>query len=274
MKHTYYACYLDEPLISGRALDIFEPDRPEWDEHALFIVHGGGWRGGSKTSFHGLMQAWSDRGFVVASTDYRIADGETVTALEQLHDIRESYDHFASYLSARRRPLKIAVYGESAGAHLAALLALAAPGACGEEPPVLQNPWVAPECVMLQATPMRFEPWHEIFPMIWDTMRKFAAGISYEDDPDLYRRIAPISYLAPKNPRIFFMEAENEHIFPHRYNREALARHRQWGIPSAMKIYPDAEHGFLYALSRECQRQAFEDTIRFMRGEHIAGLES
>ena len=129
MNYSIKTFYSDFPLIVGRVFDVFEPNTITKDT-AMFIVHGGGWRSGKRENFHKIMEAFCLRGYVVASTDYRL---NAKNAFEQIEDIRASYDKFVSFLKELNRPLKIAVYGESAGAHLAALVTLADPNEAGEK---------------------------------------------------------------------------------------------------------------------------------------------
>ena len=126
MKNKFYSYYLDCPLVPGRIFDVFEPEKITKDV-SLFIVHGGGWRLGSRTGFHSIMEAFCNEGYVVASTDYRLYAND---AFEQLSDVRAAYDRFVSVLKEKNLPLKVAVYGESAGAHLASLMVCAEPGEC------------------------------------------------------------------------------------------------------------------------------------------------
>ena len=127
MDH-FTSYFLDTPFVSGRVFDVFEPDSIT-EEISLFFVHGGGWQAGSRTIYHKLMEAFNNRGYLCAATDYRL---KGVSVFDQLQDVREAYDHFVSWLKERGRPLKIAVCGGSAGAHLASLLLCADPGECGD----------------------------------------------------------------------------------------------------------------------------------------------
>ena len=194
MKHEFQSYYLDSPLICGRVFDLFLPETATQDT-ALFFVHGGGWNAGSRTGFHQIMEKYNELGYICASTDYRLpgpvrfSDSPGVTAFDQLQDIRESYDRFVSLLKTMGRPLKIAVFGTSAGAHLASLLLCAAPGECGEHCE-LRNEWVKPSCGFLQSTPVVFEPWQDIFPHIWHAMQFFAAGCMYETDPKRFQALS------------------------------------------------------------------------------------
>ena len=260
MPFAYQSFYLDDPIVTGRALDIFTPDECT-KETALLIVHGGGWRAGGREKLHGIMHAFCRRGYIVASADYRL---NAPSAFEQLADLREAYDLLVSRLKASQRPLKIAVYGESAGAHLGSLLVCAKPGEAGESTR-LDNAWVQPVQGIFQATPMDFLPWEGMMPAFWNQMQNIA-GAPYDQDPERYRRLSLKSYWRPDNPPIFFLEAELEHLFLSRHTLAAVRQHRAWGIPSQWMLYPLSEHGFFYELRRPAQLQAFDDICAFLDG--------
>lgn len=261
MEYSIRSYYIDRPLIEGRVFDVFEPEKIIKDV-AIFIVHGGGWRSGSRTSFHKIMEAFCERGYIVASTDYRL---NAKDAFEQLKDIRESYDAFVSLLKEKNRPLKILVYGESAGAHLASLLLCAEPTECGEKLD-LKNEWVKPYLGALQATPVDFLPYESMMPQFWKTMQGIA-GVSYEKDPDVYERLSLKNYIRKGNPTIFFLEAERENLFMPEYTLEIVKKHRDMGINSQWKIYKGVEHGFFFCLDRIAQREAFEDLCLYADGK-------
>ena len=183
-KYSIKTYYNDYPLVVGRVFDVFEPETITKDT-AIFMVHGGGWRAGSRQKFHQIMEAFCLRGYFVASTDYRL---NAKDAFVQLSDVRASYDAFVSLLKQKNRPLKIAVYGESAGAHLASLLTCAEPGEAGEENS-LQNEWVKPCKAMLQATPVDFAPFESMMPSARNMMLSIA-GVSYEAAPEVYERLS------------------------------------------------------------------------------------
>jgi pectinesterase len=257
MAIEFCSVYLDEPIVAGRVVDFFFPAEITRDT-ALFFVHGGGWRAGARAVFHRLITEYNRYGFACANTDYRLGG---VTAAEQISDIRRSYMLFIEKLRERNRPCKILVLGSSAGAHLAALLALAAPGECGDEI-AFQGDWVAPCGAALQATPVTFEPWEDIFPAIWTSMQDIA-GVPYAEGSAVYRRLSPIAYLKASNPPLFFLEAENEHMFPGSMTLEFVEKHNALGICSKWKEYPRTEHGFFYDMTRWQQREAFEDIKAF-----------
>ena len=258
MNYTLRSYYLDKPLVVGRALDVMVPNKITKDV-AIFMVHGGGWRSGSRTSYHTIMEALCDLGYVVASTDYRL---NAKNAFEQLKDVRESYDTFVTILKEMKRPLKISVHGGSAGAHLASLLVCANPCECGEKVNLI-NEWVKPIKATLQATPVDFLPYESMMPHFWATMQGIA-GAPYEANPDVYERLSLKNYIRKDNPPIFFLEAELEHIFSPKKTKALVEKHNEMGIPSKWKMYEGVEHGFMFSLERKAQREAFKDIVDFL----------
>lgn len=261
---SFTSYYLDDKIVSNRIFDVFMPEKVT-QKTALFFIHGGGWTNGTKERFHEIMQAYCDRGFICATAGYRLLPmaGGNLTAADQLADVRACYDGFVSVLKEKNITPEIAVFGSSAGAHLASLLVCALPGECGDKP-ALKNEWIRPVAGMVQATPASFEPWPESYPGIWSAIER-ASGGTYEESPEKFRRLSLREYIRKDNPPLFFMEAENECIFPRHYNQELLEKHLAWGIPSQMKVYQYAEHGFFYDLSRPIQHEAFEDIFNFIK---------
>lgn len=129
MAYKFVTHFLNYPIQKERVYDIFIPETVQHDT-AIFMIHGGGWAGGSRTNYYTpIMETLAERGYIVATADYRL----NVSAMEQLKDCREAYAHFINELKKMNRPLKVAAYGSSAGAHLASLLSVAAPGASGDD---------------------------------------------------------------------------------------------------------------------------------------------
>jgi acetyl esterase/lipase len=210
------------------------------------------------------MRAFNRHGFLCASTDYRLSG---VTILDQITDVRHGYDLFHTRLKRLGLPPRVFVHGSSAGAHLGALLTLALPGECGEDTCFratrLENEWVRPVGAALQATPVRFEPWEDIFPHGWTAMQRIV-GTPYEQAPEKYRRVSPIEYVSRESSPVFFLEAKNEHMFPLEYTREFVEKMRALGRRAECKVYRRAEHGFFYDVTRRAQKEAFADTLAFI----------
>lgn len=99
-------------------LDLYLPKGPGPFPTVVWI-HGGGWMGGSRSDVNDAIRLVC-RGFALASVDYRLSWQAKFPA--QIHDVKAAI----RYLRAKSGDLsldstKIAVFGSSAGGHLAAL---------------------------------------------------------------------------------------------------------------------------------------------------------
>jgi acetyl esterase len=119
------AAVLDEPYGDDQEmrLDVFRPQSATGPLPLLLWVHGGGWVGGAKEELRSYLQLVASNGFVVAGPRYALApEHRYPTALRQLtRALAHLQDH------AERHgidPGRIALAGDSAGAQLAAQLAL------------------------------------------------------------------------------------------------------------------------------------------------------
>lgn len=259
----HFDSYFLDDLPSARVFDVFEPEKITRDT-VIFFVHGGGWSGGSRDTYHSIMAQLNKLGFLCATTDYRLVSGclsIKVTAFDQLQDIRESYMQFMAVARKKIASPKAVVFGSSAGAHLASLLLTAMPGECGEENNL--EKWEKPVAGILQSTPVSFEPWADIFPSVWGCMQQ-AAGALYEDDPARFRSLSLVNYIRQDNPPLLFLEAGNEHMFPSEMTREIVEQHRKWNINSKWQVFDTAEHGFFYALTRRPQKEAWQAILNFL----------
>jgi arylformamidase len=110
------------PPLDRQMLDIHAPPAAK-DLPVIFYIHGGGWQHGDKSEVAEKPKAFTDRGFLFVSTNYRLlptVDMETIfrdvaTSLGWVH--RHIGEHGGD-------PGRIFVMGHSAGAQIAALLCI------------------------------------------------------------------------------------------------------------------------------------------------------
>jgi acetyl esterase/lipase len=108
------------PAHRLQLLDVYSPPGAK-GLPVVFWIHGGGWQVGDKSDVGHKSHAFTDRGFVFVSTNYRLLpqwDMETIVR-DVAKSIRWVHDHIAEYGGDPRRLL---VMGHSAGAQLAALV--------------------------------------------------------------------------------------------------------------------------------------------------------
>ena len=111
-----------EPADTSRRLDVYTTDEAKhWP--IMVWIHGGGWKRGDKAGVQAKPIAFIDHKFVFVSINYRFIPDVTVQEMggDVAKAIRWVHDHAAEIGGD---PNKIYIAGHSAGAHLAALVAV------------------------------------------------------------------------------------------------------------------------------------------------------
>lgn len=142
-------------------LDLAEPkERGEKPRPALVIVHGGGWRSGDKGGgvWRSLPLEYAAKGYVCISVNYRLLNEAPFPAC--VEDVKCA----VRWLRANARkynvdPKRIGAYGNSAGAHLVAMLGLVKPDAKLEGDGPHQDQSSLAQAVCCSATPTDFTNW-------------------------------------------------------------------------------------------------------------------
>jgi len=128
----------DIPYRSGPSkswkLDLAMPENFGGNLHpALVIIHGGGWQAGSKQdrAYRSLLLDYAAKGYTAVSVEYRfLKEAPFPACIEDVKcAVRWLKAHASQYQVDTSR---IGVYGHSAGAHLALMLALV-PASAGME---------------------------------------------------------------------------------------------------------------------------------------------
>jgi arylformamidase len=120
------AVLIEDVSYGGDPAQRFDVYRPKGAKRApvIFMVHGGGWRHGSKAA-QGVLQNkvahWVGKGFVLISTDYRLLPD--ADPLEQARDVAQALTTAQAQASSWGGDAsQFVLMGHSAGAHLVALI--------------------------------------------------------------------------------------------------------------------------------------------------------
>lgn len=119
---------LERDVVYGKGserdlkLDIVRPkEKPGKPMPVLVWIHGGGWRGGNKTSGIRRIIPYARRGYFCATIEYRLSAEATFPA--QIEDCKCAIRFLRSKAEEYNLdPDRIGVWGSSAGGHLVALL--------------------------------------------------------------------------------------------------------------------------------------------------------
>ncbi len=128
------------PVSSAQRLDVYLPSAGTAPYPLVVLIHGGAWMTGDKRGELEIaaIPGFLALGYAVASVNYRLSGEATFPAplLDVKAAVRFLRAHAAEY---RLDPDRFAAIGESAGAHLAALLGTSA-GVADLDDPSLGNP--------------------------------------------------------------------------------------------------------------------------------------
>jgi acetyl esterase/lipase len=103
-------------------LDIYRPPGEPKNAPALLLIHGGAWRQGDRSQLRGYGILVGRLGYVCVSTEYRLTGESRWPA--QIHDVKAALRWMrANSERLGIDPTKIAVSGNSAGGHLALIVA-------------------------------------------------------------------------------------------------------------------------------------------------------
>lgn len=107
-------------------LDLAMPEQLSDDlRPALVIIHGGGWRFGSKSVdvYQKMMVAYAQKGYVTINVEYRLTDEAEFPAC--IEDVKCAVRWLRAHAKELNvDPNRIGSYGHSAGAHLSMMLAM------------------------------------------------------------------------------------------------------------------------------------------------------
>lgn len=102
-------------------LDLFVPESPATPRPLVIWIHGGGWSAGDKSGCPPLRQGWAQRGYAIASLNYRLSQHAVFPA--QIEDCKAAIRWLRAHARQHRLdPERFGVWGSSAGGHLVALL--------------------------------------------------------------------------------------------------------------------------------------------------------
>ena len=199
----------------GEALDA-DLYRPAGDGPfpALVLVHGGAWHGGRRTEMHRSGMRLARHGYLALSVDYRTAPGAHFPA--PLCDVADALTWLAERPEVDAQ--RLGAWGYSAGAHLAALLAL-------REPALTACP--RPDLPVVKAAVVGGTP-SDLFRFDNLVVRDFVGG-SPQELPDRYALASPARRVLPGAPPFFLYHGRLDVLVPAEQSERlaaALARAR------------------------------------------------
>jgi acetyl esterase/lipase len=179
-------------MVDGESLDadVYLPVAgPASGPHApvVIAIHGGAWKGGARRAYREIGPFLADAGYVVMSIDYRLVRGERNRYPASVDDVRAAIAYVREHAAAwNADPGRIALMGDSAGGHLAALTALTQPG-------------VTAFIGVFGIYDMAAQWQHDLVARATDNITQAYLGAPLTENPGRYFESSPLSYATTAN---------------------------------------------------------------------------
>jgi acetyl esterase/lipase len=202
----------------------------------VLVVHGGGWRSGDKRRMDDTAAVLVRRGFVVFNVNYTLADRRHPGFARQLLELRAAVRWVRRH-AARLGvdPARLGALGSSAGAHLAALLALSGRGPLDEGARVRAVvAWSGPFDLARLRT-------RALTPAVQTFLGCLPAAC-----PRRAAAASPMAHVSPDDPDMLIVNSERE-LVPVDQAQRLAVRLASAGVPHRLWVLPGALHGRDYA---------------------------
>lgn len=235
-------------------LDVWVPSHPTSAKlPVILFFYGGGWHSGERGDYGFAAAAFASQGFVAVIPDYRLVP--EVRYPDFLDDaalaLRWVWSNIAHYGGD---PDKIDVGGHSAGAYIAAMLAL--------DPRWLAAVQLPPHVIkagVLMSGPFDFAPFRE-----WRGRATFG---SYHDPAETQ----PINHVRADAPPLLLQHGSSDRLVYAKNSKSLADRLAAAGAKYELKIYQGCDHaGTAVALSRTFRGRfpILADAVTFLRSVH------
>lgn len=200
----------------------------------LVIIHGGGWRSGDKAGgqWRSLPLEYAAKGYVCVSLNYRLTpEGAFPACVEDVKcAVRWLRAHAGEF---QLDPGRIGAYGNSAGAHLVAMLGLAGPEAGLEGDGPWQDQSSMVQAVCASATPTDFSEWR---------VANLLAGPE-DSIGERAAKASPVTYVSKKAPPFLLIHGTDDRTVRFEQGKRLAERLEAAGTDVTLLTFEGAGHG-------------------------------
>lgn len=221
--------------------DLFLPDLPSSTARpAVIYVHGGGWSGGERAYARAWAGFLTALGYPVISIDYRRFP--PATGLKAPGDVKCGIAwvkaHAADY---GIDPDQLVLFGESAGGHLATLVAYAADDARIPSSCDARDTSVKAVISFYGPSDLAAHAGHRAGSR---RVLEGFTGVPLDGHPELYALLSPLTHVGPGAPPTLLVHGGADTVVPVRASEVLASRLAQAGVPHQFFTVPGAEHAF------------------------------
>ena len=229
-------------------LDAYVPAGTGARRPAVVMIHGGGWRGGDKASWEPEARRLAERGWAAFSVNYRLDEPSPFPA--EVDDVQAAVRWVRERAGEYRvDPGRIAALGESAGGHLAAMLATLGAGA-GDARIRVGAAWSPPTDLTALARSRGDE---------WATR---LMGCTLATCADRLAQASPVTHVDPSDAPLYLVNSTDE-LVPLSQARALAERLAAAGVDHQLDVLPGNRHAL------DFRDEAWAPTVAFLE-KHLA----
>jgi len=226
-------------------LDLFVPEKADGPVPLIIWIHGGGWQNGSKDGCPPLRNGYTERGYAVASINYRLSGHAVFPA--QIEDCKAAIRWLRAHAEAYcLDPQRFGVWGSSAGGHLAALVGTSGDVKAFDVGTDLdQSSRVQAACDYFGPTDfMEFvtTPGYESHATAHSPEAKLIGG-AVKENKDKAARANPITYVSHDDPAFLIVHGDKDATVPIHQSQLLYDALKQAGVSVHFHTIKDAGHG-------------------------------
>lgn len=252
----------------GLLLDLYEPTKQVYDQTPVVLyIHGGAWITGIKETlnfnrFNQAANALRASGYAIVSINYTLAESSRSPFPTCIQDAADAVGWLSQHAATYRFDLQnVGLFGESAGAHIAMMLAYSPPSFYAKDslpirfnyvvdvygPNQLEGIYHAPIVDTLSSIrgkmPKHFQSYLNL--------EKYIFGFDPRQDLDkalqIMRTYSPYQYLGATAPPTLLIQGDADRIVPLLQSTSLQLKLDSLGVENELHILKGADHAFINA---------------------------
>lgn len=236
----------------------------------VVYIFGGGWRTGDRSQGIAPLTPLAEKGYFCASIEYRLSQEAVFPA--QIEDCKCAI----RFLRAKAKeynldPDRIAVWGASAGGHLAALLGtsggvkeLEGTGGWSEFSSRVQVAvdWFGPtDFLRMDAAGSRMK--HDAA----ESSESRLIGGPIQENKVKTAKASPLTYVTKDDSTFLIMHGDQDPLVPINQSELLVSALRKAGVKVRYEIFPGAQHGFVGELAENMVMEFLEENLKGVKPE-------
>ena len=255
--------------VGGKqTMDIVRPrEASNTPRPAVLLVHGGGFRGGTKEGYISLAVKLAERGYVAATANYRLAPRNQFPAAVQ--DVKAAVRFLRA--NATRYNLdstQIGALGGSAGGHLVLMLGLTAGVEEFEGSGPNRDQSSAVQCVVDEYGPTDFTQSYSKSVDAAEVLPKFLGG-DLDHERLAHIRSSPLNWVTPNAAPVLAIHGTNDNYVAYEQSLWIVERLIAAGVAAELETITGAGHGFRGADAQRADDRALAWFDKYLKPKPV-----